>query len=625
MWQTDWAEANPVAGRPGVRSELPASEIESVYLLSWAEHCVECAVPACYQTCPLYVARRDRKCARFENGIVPNSQYPGLFRYGAEIRFRRWGKLEAQLGFGTVTPAVIKAIDRLDRAALKWLRPLSSGLRWLSPYYRLNGGYAVGREKLLRRITNKRVEDFDEFVMEVWNLEDRNVRLVIEAVQDRPRFRESVVLRPGRTLHRIPAESINIDLHGVAGFIRVFPDQDATAHLVFSWLDLVRYTRRSDAMGARESFNSSQTAAQADQEKIKCVIWDLDNTVWDGILAEQEAEMVRPRPNVLEVVRQLDERGILQSIASKNDHEHAWGALKRLGVADLFLYPAINWQPKSVNIRGIIADLNIGADACAFIDDSPFERAEVESQVAGIRTYSDVEVSSLLQRPEFDVPLTEEARRRRSSYVAETERKREHAAYVGDYENFLKSCEMRAEVFVPSSREHKERCLELLNRSNQLNLTTRRYSWETLVDLLDDPSVLSVCTACHDRFGDYGIVGFASLRTSGEKLVLEDFVLSCRVARKKLENAWFDWLRDRARSAGFIRVEAPFIPTTRNGVLREALLEAGLVESSRDRGESLFSLNCLQDAANDHVVAVLDRVADAFPFVARGVTIDAAS
>ena len=98
---------------------------------------------------------------------------------------------------------------------------------------------------------------------------------------------------------------------------------------------------------------------------------------------------------------------------------------------------------------------------------------------------------------------------------------------------------MEATLFRPTEPEHVERCLELLHRSNQLNLSTHRYTREEFARLLEQRDVVCICTSCRDRFGEYGIVGFASLVMSKDGAVLRDFVLSCRVAQKKLENAWF--------------------------------------------------------------------------------------
>ena len=116
MWQTDWAEKpRQTADSEGPQSSsLAPANVASTYLLSWTEHCIECAIPDCYALCPLYVRRRDRKCARFKNGISPNPQYPGLFSFGAEIEFRRWGKLESAFGFGPAETVAIP-MARPDR------------------------------------------------------------------------------------------------------------------------------------------------------------------------------------------------------------------------------------------------------------------------------------------------------------------------------------------------------------------------------------------------------------------------------------------------------------------------------------------------------------------------------
>lgn len=603
MWQTDWADGirqSEVGGTPEP-STLPSSRIAATYLLFWVEHCVECAIPECYKVCPLYVARRDRKCARFKNGISPNLRYPGLLPYGAEVEFRRWGKLEANFGFGSVVPDRVRSFDRMDRSFLRRLRLVSSTFRRLSPKLRLNGAYAVLREKLLQRLTRSRNEVFDEFVIEVWNLQAQPVRLVIECWQQGPRFRTSILLDPGRTVQRIPASSMNVDLYGEFGMIRVYPENDAEAHVVFSWLDFVKYNQPVDA---RQHGPGAAARAVPAASKVKCVIWDLDQTAWNGILGEQDPDMVSLRPEVLQTMRALDERGILQSVASKNDHDSAWQVLERLGIAHLFLYPQINWEPKSVNIARIVSSLNIGIDSCAFVDDSAFERAEVKHELPAIRVYSDFEVSQLLGRREFDVPVTAESKQRRSFYVSELQRKEKALEFGDRYEAFLKTCKMEATLFRPTEPEHVERCLELLHRSNQLNLSTHRYTREEFQSLLDQSGVLCICTACRDRFGDYGIVGFASVVMSREGATLKDYVLSCRVAQKRVENAWFGWLARAASAAGYDKIRAPYMKTARNGVLRNALLEVGFVETETHSAGSMLVLDCKITAPSSDIVSI---------------------
>jgi FkbH-like protein len=610
MWQTDWAEKprqNGNTGRPQI-SSLAAAAVASAYLLSWSEHCIECAIPDCYALCSLYVSRRDRKCARFKSGIVANPAYPGLFPFGAEIEFRRWGKLETTFGFGSVKPWQARLLGRVDRGFLRCIRPVSWLFRGVSPYLRLNGGYKVVRERVLQKLTRGHREQFDEFVIEVWNLQPQPVRLVIECWQQGPRFRTSILLEPGRTIQRIPLASMNIDPYGEFGMVRVFPDHDTEAHLVFSWLDFVRYRQPKDQerrAAADRSASPGQEAQPA--SKVKCVIWDLDQTAWDGILGEQDADRISLRPEVLRTMLALDERGILQSIASKNDHAGAWQVLERLNIAHLFLYPQINWEPKSANVQSIVTSLNIGMDSVAFIDDSEFERAEVAHELPGIRVFSDAAVPELLDRPEFDVPVTEESRNRRAFYRAESERQQQAVQYGGRYETFLKTCKMEATLFRPREREHVERCPELLHRSNQLNLSTYRYPREELTQLLQRQDVVCIRTSCRDRFGDYGIVGFASIVVSNEGALLKDFVLSCRVAQKKVENAWFNCALGVARASGYDKIRAPYVRTSRNGVLLNAMLDAGFVETMKNDVGSLLELDGDATPPAADIVAIVAR------------------
>lgn len=606
MWETDWSQVRGGSpGRQTTESSLAADAVESAYLLHWQEHCIECAVPECYKQCPLYVRRRDGWCARFEAGISPNAHYVGLYAYGAEVKFRRWGKLESTLGFGALSPASLRGFDRLDRIALTTARMASTVAGGTRRDDKLTGLYAGVRRRLLRALTRRRRCSFDEFVIEVWNLQSTPIRLVIECVQGEPRFRTSVIASPGKTLHQIPLEAMKIDLFlpwdpvTEGGLIRVYPENDAEAHLVFTWLDFIRYARRGERTVAR-----AETNARGAVQKVKCVIWDLDNTVWDGILGEQGPDHVTIRPEVRRTMLDLDSRGILQSVASKNDYAEAWPVLERVGLSHLFLHPRINWVPKSVNIQDIVQELNIGVDACAFVDDSAFERAEVSQALQGIRLYSDTDVSELMKRPEFDVPVTEESRQRRLYYVAETKRKSVALDYAGDYERFLRSCKMKATLFRPTEPWHRERCLELLHRTNQLNLSTHRYDREEFEKLLGDPDALCICTACQDRFGDYGLVGFASLRRFVEGIYLVDFVLSCRVAQKKVENAWFDWLIIQARAMGYMKVHARYISTARNHVLLRAFLDAGFIEIETSEQSTLLELDCSRIPPMSEVVSL---------------------
>lgn len=598
MWQTEWSEQpEPVGdiGSGGTTSAISVGEVALVSALHWSEHCVECAVPDCYRVCRLYVQRRDKKCARFRYGIFPNSEFRGLFDWGADIFFRRWGKLESYLGYGMAAPDRMRWLSRVDRLLTKGVCGMAAILDPINKKRRLNGAYYVLRDKLLRKlgsVTGHTSAAFDEFLIEAWNPAPEAFSLIFEAHQQSLRFRTSLLLEPGRNVHRIPVEAMNVPLGDLKGRILLYPDGDTERRVIFTWLDFVRY---------KSNVRSRETKGDT-AKKVKCVVWDLDNTLWKGIILEDGIDGVKPNVEAIALIRDLDKRGIIQSVASKNEHAYAWKLIQRLGLEDYFLYPAINWGPKSGSIQQIAKELNINPDTVVFIDDSPFERAEVSRALPAVRTYGDEEIGSLLQRPEFDVPISAESSARRLSYLVEAKRKDVKTSYGENYEQFLRDCGMVATVYVPSTEDEIERCLELVQRSNQLNLTTRRYSLAEFRDLLTDPNVLCLATKCRDRFGDYGTVGFASIRLDGEAPFLMDLVMSCRVAMKKIENAWFQKLLLQPCIRGRRVLRADFNRTERNGVLLSVLEEVGFKGRGEQSGMCALQLEC------EHVVPMSDVV-----------------
>lgn len=156
---------------------------------------------------------------------------------------------------------------------------------------------------------------------------------------------------------------------------------------------------------------------------VKCLIWDLDNTLWEGVLLE--GDTVELHPQVREIIETLDDRGILQSIASRNDEEAAMRKLAEYGLEDFFLHPQINWGPKSASVAQIAERLNIATKSLAFIDDQPYEREEVAASHAEVFCIDAHELPSLLSMPAFNPRfITEDSRRRRSMYSAEIERQK---------------------------------------------------------------------------------------------------------------------------------------------------------------------------------------------------------
>lgn len=580
MWQTEWADDPAPTGNFGpeaLTSAISTNDVAFVSALHWTEHCVECAVPDCYSVCTLYVQRKDQKCARFRYGMFPNRDFRGLFEWGIDIFFRRWGKLESYFGYGLAPPARIRWLAEVDQVLSRGVSGASEIFGRINKKRRLNGAYYVLRDKLLRKLGGKSTEfeAFDEFVVEAWNPGLESFSLVLEVHSNKLLFRTSLLLEPGRNVHKIPAELMSAPFGEPKGRILLSPEGDIERRVIFTWLDFVRYKDRALPHNTTESKT----------KKVKCVVWDLDNTLWKGILLEDGVDGVLPNEEAIFTIKELDKRGIVQSVASKNEYSYAWKLIEKLGLCDYFLYPAIHWGPKSGSIRQIAKELNINLDTVVFVDDSAFERAEVSVALPTVRTYRDDEIGDLLLRPEFDVPVSVEGSARRLSYLMEAKRKDVKSSYGENYEQFLRDCHLVTTIYVPNMDEDVDRCLELILRSNQLNLTTRRYTLAEFSDVIKDPNVLCLATKCRDRFGNYGTVGFASIKLNDGEPFLMDLVMSCRVAMKKIENAWFQRLLLELQIGGWRMLETEFYPSERNGVLLNVLEEVGFRDDKCKKDE----------------------------------------
>jgi FkbH-like protein len=593
MFQIDWAqkgtwgkEAHLIAPH---NSQLNREEVRSMALLHWEEHCHECAIPTCYTSCSLYVPRADNKCSRFVYGIYPNPSFKGLFDFGADIRFRRWGKLESQLYGKSVSISHHRYLDRANRLVSQPLKGAANNAQALP-----NGGLTVIGKTFYSKVRNKyfvkgasagEKTAFDAFVLECFSPEDEPFRLVLEYFHRQVKMRQSFDIKPGWNFYTLPAEAFGFGPASPVGKLTLAPENNAEKRLIFTWLDLVRYSEshRTEMRGA--------PSWPVPAAKVKCVAWDLDNTLWRGILAEDSEAHLEPRAEAVELIKKLDERGIIQTVVSKNNFADAWSVIQRLGLQDYFLYPAINWQPKSSNLKDIAEKLNLNADAFALIDDSPFERAEVEAALPQVRVYCETQLDALLSYKEFDVPVSESSKKRRFSYLTEIKREQEKEAFGGDYEAFLRSCGMKLRLFTPCEDRHILRCLELIQRANQLNLSNTRYSEEEFRELLARPGFLCIAMDCEDRFGAYGIVGFASVDETGAQPILRDLVLSCRVAQKRVEHTFVQWLAGRARVSGAASLRAEMIRTERNQPIVQVFDDLRFRSLSEKNGRSLMEVD----------------------------------
>lgn len=313
-------------------------------------------------------------------------------------------------------------------------------------------------------------------------------------------------------------------------------------------------------------------AIQRKPGSIKLLIWDLDNTLWDGTLLE--GDDVRLRPGVEAALAELDRRGVLHSIASRNDPEAAREALERLGVADYFLYPQIHWGSKSESVSAIAEAVNLGVDALAFIDDQEFEREEVRHLHPTVLTLAAEDLDGLLDRPELTPRfITDESKLRRGMYQAEAKRKEIEVRHDGPQEEFLASLGMRFRI-APAARVDLQRAEELTVRTNQLNATGVTYSYDELDAFRASDDHILLVASLEDRFGTYGKVGLALIEKSAEVWTLKLMLMSCRVMSRGVGSVLLAHILERAKAAG-ARLVADFRPTDRNRLMRITYKFAG--------------------------------------------------
>jgi FkbH-like protein len=543
----------------------------------WGEHCSECDYPACFTTCAFYAPRADLKCRRFTGGIEPLAEQPPGVRLH-RIRFRKWGKLEGR-GPVTLRPAAdTRRAELLDVAA-------STALTKAPLPYAIRRSLARNwnQRKIERAMAGSGVEA-EAFVIEVWSVDKRTHPFTVTILQQGEgagMFQAPFSATPayGRLVVPVAAITAQVDL-GRPFLVQIEPVAHAEGRdVVFGLCDFAAF--EGDVLASVQPGTGTASAVPA--EKAKVVIWDLDETLWTGSLAEDGPAGVTPRPEAVAAVKALDERGVLQSIASKNDAGEALAALQAFGLADYFLHPQIAWTPKSDSVRRVAAALDLGIESFVFIDDQPFERGEVQAAHPGLRVMPPTAVPTLLAQPCLDLPVTTESRRRRALYRTEETREAAFAQTGTDYLAFLRGCAVTLDV-APLLPADLDRVYELSQRTNQLNFTGVKLSRDAVRTLLTgDPGCACLTLRCTDRFGEYGLIGFAVLDLAAGEVA--EFFLSCRVQRKRVEHAFFALAAQRVRKAGFETIRVRFRRTERNGKAAEMLRDLRFEED----GDGLWS------------------------------------
>lgn len=297
---------------------------------------------------------------------------------------------------------------------------------------------------------------------------------------------------------------------------------------------------------------------------IKCVVWDLDNTLWDGTLVEDK--QVNLRNHIIEIIKILDSRGILHSIASKNHYETAMQKLEDLGIQEYFLYPQISWNAKSTAIETIAKSINIGKDTLAFVDDQKFERDEVAHVYPEVLCLDIADFASILDMPEMNPRfITEDSAKRRQMYLSDIQRNQAEQAYVGATEEFLATLQMVFTI-AQAREEDLQRAEELTMRTHQLNTTGYTYSYEELNAFRLSPDHQLLIASLDDKYGVYGKIGVALLHCEKECWTLKLLLMSCRVMSRGVGNVLISHIMREAKAAG-VRLRAEFIPNEKNRMM----------------------------------------------------------
>lgn len=338
----------------------------------------------------------------------------------------------------------------------------------------------------------------------------------------------------------------------------------------------------------------------------KAVVTDLDNTLWGGIVGEDGFNGLQlggeyPGAAYRELQRallDLHHRGVLLAICSKNNPPEAMEVLEKhpgmLLRPQHFAAMRINWTDKVQNLREIAAELNIGVDALAFLDDNPAECQRVRLELPEV-TVLELPSNPMLfapllrQHPALERLTLSAEDRNRSHYYSEQRQRAASQQTAGSVEEFLRSLDQHIEI-LPVNEATCARVAQLTQKTNQFNLTTRRYSEQEIGEFQCSGQSEIFSVRVTDRFGDNGIVGVMIARREGAACIIDTFLLSCRVIGRTVETAMLAFLLDRARIHGVERLEGWFLPTRKNAPASDFYAKHGFaLQQQKDTG-SFWSL-----------------------------------
>jgi FkbH-like protein len=569
-----------------------SSTITGRTVLPWGEHCTECAEPACYYSCDLYAPRKDGKCRRFTSGMVRIDEPGSLYGYILKIEFKRWAKLRAAGNIRIFPLAEARNLEQEDHAIGVRLHHISNVRQQV---FEIGQRY-TGKERWALEQRPRDDYPADYFLVECFNPSPSPVSTSLVMQPLAPRhgvgFQCHLEVLPGFNRFRVPIAGIASVLNTSEPFgVEIVPNTTGDSVVLY--------------FGAMDFVHDSSPVSSA--ALCKVVVWDLDGTLWNGTLAEDGLENLVLKPGIREILTALEQRGLLASIASKNNAEDALAALRRFGLEEYFLFPQLSWIPKASALRRIAAELNIGMDAVAFVDDSQFERASVSSSCPEVRVFDAAEYRTLLDRPELRPMTALEGVNRKDLYVVAQLRGASLAAYDGTYLDFLRDCCL--EISIASlTASNIARVHELTQRTNQMNFSGNRYTRPQLETILSSSRWDTYVIDCRDRFGAYGSIGFCLVDRDAR--LVADLMFSCRVQSKQVEHAFLTHLLQKYRAQEARDVYVNYRPTARNANVARVFDDLGFECVGEEDGVRSLVFRSTHGIVPSNIVTIRDAGPD---------------
>ena len=351
----------------------------------------------------------------------------------------------------------------------------------------------------------------------------------------------------------------------------------------------------------------------------KVLTLDLDNTLWGGIVGDdgpenlaigQETSMGQAYSEFQGYIKSHKDIGVILTVDSKNDHENAIAGLNHPDAtlkADDFVVIKANWDPKSKNLADTAAELNLLPESFVFVDDNPAEREIIKAQIPGAAVPEIGNVENYIRAIDhagyFEVTnLSADDAKRNEMYRANAQRAALQATFA-DYGQYLDSLEMTG-VIRPFEPVFLDRIAQLTNKSNQFNLTTKRYSRADIEEVADSDEYIDLYGKLIDKFGDNGVVSVVIGHKRGEVLDMDLWIMSCRVLKRDMEFAMMDSLAARAKEEGMKKITGYYYPTAKNNMVREFYDLMGFKKVSEDeQGNTVweFDLTGTYENKNTHI------------------------